>query len=138
MKVYKYILSAAIIWGGLMSSCTDEWDNHYNKQAAVINNEEMTIVDAPAIEYLESQQSYSSICNLFKETGIFKEMEAAGVSYTLFVVDNTLMTTVRARTTASTKRKPTGKKSYNDCLPFSKYHRRWSTPDDVERKICDD
>lgn len=53
MKVYKYILSAAIIWGGLMSSCTDEWDNHYNKQAAVINNEEMTIVDAPAIEYLE-------------------------------------------------------------------------------------
>ena len=86
MKVYKYILSAAIIWGGLMSSCTDEWDNHYNKQAAVINNEEMTIVDAPAIEYLESQQSYS----------------------------------------------------YNDCLPFSKYHRRWSTPDDVERKICDD
>ena len=96
MKVYKYILSAAIIWGGLMSSCTDEWDNHYNKQAAVINNEEMTIVDAPAIEYLESQQSYSSICNLFKETGIFKEMEAAGVSYTLFVVDNTLMTTVRS------------------------------------------
>ena len=102
-----------------MSSCTDEWDNHYNKQAAVINNEEMTIVDAPAIEYLESQQSYSSICNLFKETGIFKEMEAAGVSYTLFVVDNTLMTTVRS-------------------LPFSKYNRRWSTPDDVERKICDD
>lgn len=96
MKVYKYILSAAIIWGGLMSSCTDEWDNHYNKQAAVINNEEMTIVDASAIEYLESQQSYSSICNLFKETGIFKEMEAAGVSYTLFVVDNTLMTTVRS------------------------------------------
>ena len=74
MKVYKYILSAAIIWGGLMVSCTDEWDNHYNKQATVINNEEMTIVDAPAIEYLESQQSYSSICNLFKETGIFKEM----------------------------------------------------------------
>lgn len=55
MKAYKYILSAAIIWGGLMSSCTDEWDNHYNKQAAIINNEEMTIVDAPAIEYLESQ-----------------------------------------------------------------------------------
>lgn len=50
MKAYKYILSAAIIWGGLMSSCTDEWDNHYNKQAAIINNEEMTIVDAPAIE----------------------------------------------------------------------------------------
>lgn len=46
MKAYKYILSAAIIWGGLMSSCTDEWDNHYNKQAAIINNEEMTIVDA--------------------------------------------------------------------------------------------
>ena len=59
MKAYKYILSAAIIWGGLMSSCTDEWDNHYNKQAAIINNEEMTIVDAPAIEYLESQQSYA-------------------------------------------------------------------------------
>ena len=50
MKVYKYILSAAIIWGGLMVSCTDEWDNHYNKQATVINNEEMTIVFAPAIE----------------------------------------------------------------------------------------
>ena len=96
MKAYKYILSAAIIWGGLMSSCTDEWDNHYNKQAAIINNEEMTIVDAPAIEYLESQQSYSSICNLFKETGVFKEMEAAGVSYTLFVVDNALMTATKS------------------------------------------
>lgn len=138
MKVYKYILSAAIIWGGLMSSCTDEWDNHYNKQAAVINNEEMTIVDAPAIEYLESQQSYSSICNLFKETGIFKEMEAAGVSYTLFVVDNTLMTTVKLGRRHRRRESLHGKKSYNDCLPFSKYHRRWSTPDDVERKICDD
>lgn len=116
MKVYKYILSAAIIWGGLMSSCTDEWDNHYNKQAAVINNEEMTIVDAPAIEYLESQQSYSSICNLFKETGIFKEMEAAGVSYTLFVVDNTLMTTVKLGRRHRRRESLHGKKSYNDCL----------------------
>ena len=37
MKVYKYILSAAIIWGGLMSSCTDEWDNHYNMKKFLMN-----------------------------------------------------------------------------------------------------
>lgn len=96
MKAYKYFLSVAVIWGGLTTSCTDEWDKHYSEQETVINNEEMTIVNEPAIEYLQSQQSYSSMCNLFKETGIFEEMEAAGVSYTLFVVDNAQMTTMRS------------------------------------------
>lgn len=93
MKAYKYILFATIALGALTTACTDTWDNHYSEQKVIINNEEMTIVDEPAVEYLKSQQSYSSMYNMFKETGVFDEMEAADVSYTIFVVNNDLMTT---------------------------------------------
>ncbi len=75
-----------------MASCTDEWDDHYAKRATVVNNTEMSIVDSPAEDYLKSQSEYSTMYALFEETGVIKEMEEKGVSYTLFVIPDEKVT----------------------------------------------
>ena len=81
-----------ILWGGVMASCTDDWDDHYAKRTTVINNTEMAIVDSPAEDYLKSQSEYSTMYALFEETGVIKEMEEKGVSYTLFVIPDEKVT----------------------------------------------
>lgn len=92
MKAYNYILSAMLLLGGMATSCNDEWDNHYSQKEAVINNAEMEIVDEPAIAYLESQSEYSSMVQRFKDAGVLDEMQAKDLLYTVFVVDNSLVT----------------------------------------------
>ena len=69
-------------------SCADNWDNHYAKHEAEINNENVDIVDKTTIEYLKDNAHYSSMTELFETTGVFHEMDSLNLLYTLFVVKN--------------------------------------------------
>lgn len=88
MKVYTYILSVAVLMGSAMVACTDDWDNHYSKHEAVINNEEMQIVNSSAVDFLESESTYHSMYELFEKTGVLEQMNSQDLFYTIFVVNN--------------------------------------------------
>ena len=70
----------------VISSCTQDWNNHYKEKEQVIENENVTIVNAKVIEFLQSETSLSSIFNLLGETGIVEQINNSAQRYTILVV----------------------------------------------------
>lgn len=94
MKAFKYVFLIILV-AGLAVSCSDDWDSHYSQKENVIGNTEIEIIDQPALEYLATNASYSSMYKLFEETGLLKKMESQSQSYTIFVVGNDAMINTR-------------------------------------------
>ena len=69
----------------VISSCTQDWNNHYKEKEQVIENENVTIIDAKAIEFLQSETSLSSIFDLLGETGIVDQINNSTQRYTILV-----------------------------------------------------
>ena len=74
----------------VISSCTQDWNNHYKEKEQIIENENVTIVNAKAVEFLQSEASLSSIFNLLGEVGIIEQISNSTQRHTILVVkDNT-------------------------------------------------
>jgi hypothetical protein len=69
-------------------ACSDDWNAHYAQEKQIVDNDNVTIVNLPAIEYLKSEESLSSMYNLFEETGIISEMNEKDQLFTIFVIRN--------------------------------------------------
>ena len=78
------ILSSLLCLSLLAASCTG-WDDHYADHPLTIDNDEVAVVDGKAAAWLESQPEYSFVTGLLREDSIFRQMEAKGLFYTLFV-----------------------------------------------------
>lgn len=87
MKKFKYLILGAIVVSGLFS-CTEEWDDHYSQQEAVIENENVEIVNASAADYLRSNASYGKMTEMFDAAEILSSMEKSNLLYTVFVVSD--------------------------------------------------
>ncbi|MDL2241590.1 hypothetical protein LJB91_01620 [Bacteroidales bacterium OttesenSCG-928-L03] len=92
MKTTKYIALLILCMTGLFS-CENDWDSHYSKQEPEINSDNIEIVDMNINEYLKSVSEYSSMTELLEYAKVFKDMDAQGLYYTVFVIPNGSFTT---------------------------------------------
>jgi hypothetical protein len=72
----------------VLYACSNEWDTHYAREEQIVDNDNVTMVNFPAIEYLKSEKSLSLMYNLFEETGVIKEMNEKDQLFTIFVVND--------------------------------------------------
>lgn len=87
MKTINYFLVLILIVAGFIS-CNGGWDAHYNSQDNNVNNENVTIVNSNAVDYLKSESAYSSMFGLFQETGVIEHMQGRDQLFTIMVVNN--------------------------------------------------
>ncbi|MDP4277843.1 MAG: hypothetical protein Q8914_09450 [Bacteroidota bacterium] len=72
----------------LVSSCGDDWDQHYQNDQSAITNNDVLIVDETTEQYLQSQDSLSDMYQFLKGNGIFETMDKKAQLHTLFAVNN--------------------------------------------------
>lgn len=87
MKMIRNLLSIAILLGSLYA-CSEEWDSHYQEKKQVVNNVNITVVDAYLLDYLGSESSLSSMYGLFEETGNIEIMKERDQLFTVLAVRN--------------------------------------------------
>ncbi|NDV63654.1 hypothetical protein [Bacteroides sp. 224] len=92
MKTFKYITLAVLCSIGLFACSDENWDSHYSKQEEVIDNVEIVSVDKFASEFLQSASEYSTMYQLFKETGALETWQNKNLLYTIMVVNNDKIT----------------------------------------------
>lgn len=89
MKMIKNILSVAVLLSGMSwTACTEDWDNHYSEKEQIVDNVNITVVDASLLDYLKSEPSLSSMYTLFEETGSIETMRQRDQLFTVLVVKN--------------------------------------------------
>lgn len=86
MKTRKYILGALLL-AGIMTGCSDTWDDHYTAGEGIVNNSSIMIVDQSLTDYLSQEPSLKSTYQLFEETGMIDALLAKEQLYTILAVD---------------------------------------------------
>ena len=72
---------------GLVTSCSElKDDEHYKDSGTVIANDELRIVNMTSEQYLKSRSDLSGMNQLFKEQGIYDELQQKGQLSTMLVV----------------------------------------------------
>lgn len=87
-KNFKWMVVSAISLVAL-NSCTDEWDNHYEDNKIVVNNDALSEVSMTSEAFLKEHSSeYSSMYNLLQENDVFVKLQEKNLLHTLLVVKN--------------------------------------------------
>ncbi len=72
-----------------LSSCSElKDDDHYSQAESAIANDELKIVEQSSEQYMQSRSDLSSMNELFKQQGIYDELQQKGQLSTLLVVTN--------------------------------------------------
>lgn len=85
MKKEKYIFTIVCLVSLFLQSCSNEWDNHYDK--AEMQSTDFTIYSGDALSYLEQATNVSSITSLLKEQQVFENVSPDG-NYTFIVCED--------------------------------------------------
>ncbi len=91
MKTRHYTIYALLLCG-MMSGCSDTWDDHYSNPKSDINSSSITVVDNNLTDYMATESSISSTYQLFKETGMIDRLNGRDQLYTILAVDGSLST----------------------------------------------
>lgn len=86
-KIKTYALYTVLI-AGMLSSCSDNWDEHYTQNETNIENTTITVVQESLGNYLATESSLSSTYQMFKETGLIDKMAEKNLSYTILAVES--------------------------------------------------
>lgn len=70
MNMKNLILAAVLVMSVFITSCKDEWDNHYSQE----QGEASSVSELSLYDYLKSQPEYSKFVQLMDETGVGKEL----------------------------------------------------------------
>lgn len=95
MKTIKYLVTAVLLSGSFWS-CTNEWDTHYGADSEVVNNDQVSVVNSSAVDYLKSETDLSNMYTLFQETGLIDQMNGKEQLFTILVVENSAATRAEA------------------------------------------
>lgn len=78
-----------LLASGMVFACSDlSDDDHYAASESNIDNQELNINQQTSEQYMQSRSDLSSMDNLFREQGIYKELNEKGQLSTLLVVTN--------------------------------------------------
>jgi hypothetical protein len=89
--ILKYsfsLLIAALIF----NACNDSWDEHYNQDEQIVNNDNIEVVKMSVVDFLKSKSNFSSFYKLFEDEGLINDIKEKNLLYTLLIVDNSSMT----------------------------------------------
>lgn len=86
MKTKKYIVCSLLLTG-MISSCSDTWDDHYKAEESVVENTSITSVNESLTNYLAKEPTLSATYQLFKETGMIDKLQEKEQLYTILAVD---------------------------------------------------
>ena len=86
MKTKKYIVCSLLL-AGMISSCSDTWDEHYNASESVVENTSITSVNESLTNYLAKEPALDAAYQLFKETGMIDKLQEKEQLYTILAVD---------------------------------------------------
>lgn len=89
MKTTNYLLVLSTVLF-FLTACSDEWNSHYGKKEQIVNNEHVAIVNEKVIEFIEGDESLSSMYRLFNETGVVDVMEGMTQLRTILVVNDSV------------------------------------------------
>lgn len=87
LKYSLSILVAAII----LAACDDSWNEHYNQEEQIVNNDNIEVAKMSAAEFLKSKSNFSTFYNLFEDEGIIEDIKKKDLLYTLLIVDNAVV-----------------------------------------------
>ena len=85
--ILKYSLSI-LIAAFIFTACDDSWNEHYNQDEQIVNNNNIEVVKMNAGDFLKSKSNFSSFYKLFDEEGLINSMKDKNLLYTLLVVDD--------------------------------------------------
>ena len=88
-KLKYNILLVSLIGAGL-TSCTDEFDNHYNQDMETVGK-----LNVSCFQYLENNNEYSTFVELLKKTEYDKVL-ASAQNFTIWAPTNDVLTEVKA------------------------------------------
>lgn len=71
-----------------LSSCSDDWDDHYENTDIVVNNPSLQEVKQTSQQFLSESADYSQMYDFLKSHGLFEQLEAKDLFHTLLVVKN--------------------------------------------------
>lgn len=83
MNMKKLIIVAVLAMSVFITSCKDEWDNHYSQE----QGEASSVSELGLYDFLKNQPEYSQFIQLMDETGVGKEL-AKNQVLTAWVVSN--------------------------------------------------
>ena len=85
----SYILCALFSAGvaGILGSCSDTWDDHYNETQEVVENTTISVVNQSITNYLENEPSVNSMYQLFQETGMIEKLKQKEKIYTILAIE---------------------------------------------------
>lgn len=89
MKTRHYTIYALLLCG-MMSGCSETWDDHYSNPKSDINSSTITVVDNTLTDYMATESSISSTYQLFKETGMIDRLNGRDQLYTILAIDGSL------------------------------------------------
>ena len=81
------MLYASLITG-VLSSCSDNWDEHYTQNETDVVNTTITVVNESLSNYLAKENSLASTYQLLNKTGIIDKMAEKSLSYTILAVES--------------------------------------------------
>ena len=86
----SYILCALFSAGvaGILGSCSDTWDDHYNETQEVVENTTISVVNQSITNYLENEPSVNSMYQLFQETGMIEKLKQKEKITVIFITHN--------------------------------------------------
>lgn len=88
MKNMKWMMVSAISLLAF-SSCSDEWDSHYEENKIVVNNDALSEVAMTSEAFLQQHAAeYSSMYQLLSENDVFVKLQEKNLLHTLLVVKN--------------------------------------------------
>lgn len=94
MKTKKYIVCSLLL-AGMISSCSDTWDEHYNASESVVENTSITSVNESLTNYLAKEPALDAAYQLFKETGMIDKLQEKEQLYTILAVDGKGLKSIR-------------------------------------------
>ena len=62
MKIYRILISAILLAG--LTSCGDDWDNHYNESSIVSDKTE--VYQGDIVSFVKSQSNLKKINSIFE------------------------------------------------------------------------
>ncbi|MBQ7161990.1 MAG: hypothetical protein IJR64_00125 [Bacteroidales bacterium] len=90
MKTSAIFLSVLMAGALLLTSCGQNWDEHYFSEETVIENEQLADVPVSTEAYLSdpAQADLSQMYAFLKKNGVFDKLKGKSQLYTLLVVSN--------------------------------------------------
>lgn len=81
MKKMKIYVLYIVIIVGMLSSCSDQWDEHYTQNDTKIESNEIVVISESLNDYLAKETSLASTYQMLNNAGLIEKMAKKSVLY---------------------------------------------------------